>query len=114
MNKLCIGTTGGYPIERLIDRNFDWEDVNDIHWKDSPKNIVIRGMGYASKYIRKSVSFKEREFTFYNNHLKNIDVVHSFNIICDTNVPWGVSFECTLPAYVGNKENEQRNYTHER
>jgi len=95
---------GGYAEKRLIPQNSEWEEVNNIIWNDSVKNLAIKAIGHYIPNIRKTNAYSENYFTYRNRHLKNINILHSYNRVCDVNIPWIASFECTMPTYAGGKK----------
>lgn len=96
-----IGVYGNsYTEDRLIiDKNEDMEYVKLKNHK-SLIHLIYRVIGRLFPAFKGTDIYAHPIiFSYQNKSLKEIDVVHTFNRVCDVNTNWVVTVEKTLPVY---------------
>lgn len=95
----------GYAQERLIINKVEAATYCKLPWETAKISFM------SDRYEENVLNYAQLLNACYRpeKYLPDVDLIHTFNTVCDTNIPWCASFETTIPR-VWPQTGEEKNY----
>lgn len=96
----------GYAQKRLIINQIKEALYIELPWETAEINFI------EDRYRKDILPYRQILEACYRpkRYIPKVNLIHTFNTVCDTDNPWCASFETTIPRVFPETENEKKYY----